>query len=177
RARPRVRRRRRATLLGGHLRGRDAGRAGPLRRGPAVRAVVRRGRPARRPSRDRIPRLRGVAGGSTRAAARAHAARAEASSGPLHRAAGTRMTSGVVLARTGASYRVHTDQGEVTATLRGRLKHKDDDRVVAGTVEDVEVRADLTAPISRGPPRRAVPARAPAAGGRVRRRAQPTAAN
>ena len=40
------------------------------------------------------------------------------------------MTSGVVLARTGASYRVHTDQGEVTATLRGRLKRRDDDRVV-----------------------------------------------
>ena len=64
------------------------------------------------------------------------------------------MTSGVVLARTGASYRVHTDQGEVTATLRGRLKHKDDDRVVAGDVVDLEVRADGTATISSVRPRR-----------------------
>lgn len=87
------------------------------------------------------------------------------------------MTSGVVLARTGASYRVHTEQGEVTATLRGRLKHKDDDRVVAGDVVDLEVRADRTATISRVRPRRSVLARRVAAGDRVGRRAQPIAAN
>jgi len=87
------------------------------------------------------------------------------------------MTSGVVLARTGASYRVHTDQGEVTATLRGRLKHKDDDRVVAGDVVELEVRADRTATISRVRPRRSVLARRAAAGDRIGRRAQPIAAN
>ena len=40
------------------------------------------------------------------------------------------MTTGVVLARTGSTYRVDTDRGEVTATLRGRLKHQDGDRVM-----------------------------------------------
>src|SRR2546427_10600606 len=35
--------------------------------------------------------------------------------------------------------RVHTDRGEVTATLRGRLKHQDGDRVVAGDVVDLDV--------------------------------------
>ncbi len=49
------------------------------------------------------------------------------------------MTTGVVLARTGSTYRVHTDRGEVTATLRGRLKHQDGDRVVAGDVVDLDV--------------------------------------
>jgi len=87
------------------------------------------------------------------------------------------VTSGVVLARTGSSYRVHTDQGEVTATLRGRLKHKDDGRVVAGDVVELEVRADRTATISRVRPRRSVLARRAAAGDRVGRRPQPIAAN
>src|SRR5256885_1232719 len=57
RARPGVRRRRRAGLLGGYLRGRDAGRARPLRRRVAVRVLVGRRRPAGRASRDRVPRL------------------------------------------------------------------------------------------------------------------------
>src|SRR2546427_10800480 len=35
--------------------------------------------------------------------------------------------------------RVHTDRGEVTATLRGRLKHQDGDRGVAGDVVDLDV--------------------------------------
>src|SRR5207247_1489770 len=47
--------------------------------------------------------------------------------------------TGVVLARTGSTYRVDTDRGEVTATLRGRLKHQDGDRVVAGDVVDLDV--------------------------------------
>ena len=44
------------------------------------------------------------------------------------------MTTGVVLARIGSTYRVHTGAVEVTAVLRGKLKHRDDDRVVAGDV-------------------------------------------
>ena len=40
------------------------------------------------------------------------------------------MTTGVVLARTGGTFRVHTAAGEIEAVLRGKLKHKDDDRVV-----------------------------------------------
>src|SRR3977135_580048 len=47
-------------------------------------------------------------------------------------------TTGVVLVRTGSAYRVHTEGGEVVATLRGKLKHRDDDRVVAGGVGGVE---------------------------------------
>ena len=37
------------------------------------------------------------------------------------------MTTGVVLVRTGSSYRVYTDAGEVTAVLRGKLRRRDDD--------------------------------------------------
>jgi ribosome biogenesis GTPase / thiamine phosphate phosphatase len=51
------------------------------------------------------------------------------------------VTTGVVLARTGSTYRVHTERGEVTATLRGRLKHQDGDRVVAGDVVELDVPA------------------------------------
>ncbi|HZI21941.1 MAG TPA: GTPase RsgA, partial [Gemmatimonadales bacterium] len=87
------------------------------------------------------------------------------------------MTTGVVLARTGSSYRVHTDAGEVAAGLAGRLKHRDDDRVVAGDVVELEVRADNTATIASVRPRRSVLARRAAAGDRVARRAQAIAAN
>ena len=38
------------------------------------------------------------------------------------------MTTGVVLARTGSAYRVHTSGGDVVATLRGKLKHRDESR-------------------------------------------------
>jgi ribosome biogenesis GTPase / thiamine phosphate phosphatase len=59
------------------------------------------------------------------------------------------MTTGVVLARTGATYRVHTSGGgAVTAVLRGKLKHRDDDRVVAGDVVELELHADGHATIS-----------------------------
>jgi ribosome biogenesis GTPase len=81
--------------------------------------------------------------------------------------------SGVVLVRTAGGYRVHTDEGEITATLRGKLKHKDDDRVVPGDV----VTLDGTA-ITEIRPRRTVLARRAVQGrGGGPRRAQPVAAN
>src|SRR5437660_7457945 len=83
------------------------------------------------------------------------------------------LSSGVVLVRTGSSYRVHTDQGEVTAVLRGRLRRRDDDRVVAGDVVELELRADGPATISGIRPRRSVLARR--AAGERRPRAQPPA--
>src|SRR5437660_12657658 len=84
------------------------------------------------------------------------------------------LSSGVVLVRTGSSYRVHTDRGEVTAVLRGRLRRRDDDRVVAGDVVELELRADGPATISRIRPRRSVLARR--AAGERSPRAQPLAA-
>jgi ribosome biogenesis GTPase len=85
------------------------------------------------------------------------------------------MMTGVVLARTGSGYRVDTAGGPVTAVLRGKLKHRDDDRVVAGDVVELELRADGDATISAVRPRRSVLARR-AAGERSPRR-QPIAAN
>src|SRR5438309_7296906 len=85
------------------------------------------------------------------------------------------LSSGVVLVRTGASYRVHTAGGEVTAVLRGRLRRRDDDRVVAGDVVELELRPDGPATISRIHPRRSVLARR--AAGQRSPRAQPLAAN
>src|SRR5207247_6217263 len=69
------------------------------------------------------------------------------------------MTTGVVLVRTGSAYRVQTEGGEVVAVLRGRLKHRDDDRVVAGDVVELELRADGHATISAVRPRKSVLAR------------------
>ena len=85
------------------------------------------------------------------------------------------MTTGVVLARTGSTYRVHTDTGEVTAVLRGKLKYRDDDRVVAGDVVDLELQSDGHATISGVRRRKSVLARR--AAGERRPRAQPIAAN
>jgi ribosome biogenesis GTPase / thiamine phosphate phosphatase len=85
------------------------------------------------------------------------------------------MTTGVVLARTGSSYRVHTGEGEVTAVLRGKLKHRDDYRVVAGDVVELELHPDGQATISRVRPRKSVLARR--APGERSPRAQPIAAN
>lgn len=84
------------------------------------------------------------------------------------------LESGVVLARTGGGYRVHTDAGEITATLSGKLKHKDDDRVVPG---DVVLLEGTT--ITGIRPRRSVLARRASQGssGAGPRRAQPIAAN
>jgi ribosome biogenesis GTPase / thiamine phosphate phosphatase len=85
------------------------------------------------------------------------------------------VTTGVVLARTGSTYRVHTDTGEVTAVLRGKLKHRDDDRVVAGDVVDLELQSDGRATISGVRRRKSVLARR--AAGERSPRAQPIAAN
>jgi ribosome biogenesis GTPase / thiamine phosphate phosphatase len=85
------------------------------------------------------------------------------------------MTTGVVLARTGSTYRVHTDTGEVTAVLRGKLKHRDDDRVVAGDVVDLELQSGSRATISGVRRRKSVLARR--AAGERSPRAQPIAAN
>jgi ribosome biogenesis GTPase len=85
------------------------------------------------------------------------------------------MITGVVLVREGGVYRVHTDAGEVTATLRGKLKHRDDDRVVPGDV----VELDSEGMITGIRPRRSVLARRAAQGGSGggARRSQPVAAN
>ena len=85
------------------------------------------------------------------------------------------MTTGVVLARTGSTYRVDTARGEVVAVLRGKLKHRDEGRVVAGDVVELEQRAGATARIAAVRPRRSVLARR-AAGERSPRR-QAIAAN
>jgi len=82
--------------------------------------------------------------------------------------------TGVVLVRVSGGYRVHTDAGEITATLKGKLKHKDDDRVVPG---DIVVLDGTT--IAEIQPRRSVLARRAAQGGAGGgpRRLQPVAAN
>ncbi|HEV8305352.1 MAG TPA: ribosome small subunit-dependent GTPase A [Gemmatimonadales bacterium] len=87
--------------------------------------------------------------------------------------------TGVVLVREGGVYRVHTEAGEVTATLRGKLKHRDDDRVVPGDVVDLDLHGDREAAITAIRPRRSVLARRAAQGGSGggARRAQPVAAN
>ena len=68
------------------------------------------------------------------------------------------LTNGVVLARTAGGYRVHTDAGEITATLRGKLKHRDTDRVVPGDIVVLEDRPSpksvRAAPYLRVAPRR-----------------------
>ncbi|MGH7548582.1 MAG: ribosome small subunit-dependent GTPase A [Gemmatimonadales bacterium] len=84
------------------------------------------------------------------------------------------MTIGVVLVRTGSTYRVHGDQGAITAVLRGRLKRRDDDRVVAGDIVELELRTDGPATITGVRPRRSVLARRAA---QRRPRAQAIAAN
>jgi ribosome biogenesis GTPase len=85
------------------------------------------------------------------------------------------ITTGVVLERTGSAYRVHTDGGEVLAELRGKLKHRDDDRVVAGDVVELDVQAGGHATIAAVRPRKSVLARR--AAGERSPRAQPIAAN
>jgi ribosome biogenesis GTPase len=85
------------------------------------------------------------------------------------------VTTGVVLARIGSTYRVHTDAGEVIAVLRGKLKLGDDHRVVAGDVVELELQAGGSARISRTRRRRSVLTRR--AAGERSPRAQPIAAN
>ena len=85
------------------------------------------------------------------------------------------VTTGVVLARAGSTYRVHTEGGERTAALRGKLKRRGDDRIVAGDVVELEVQPDGAATICGVRPRRSVLARRAAGEGRPR--PQPIAAN
>jgi ribosome biogenesis GTPase len=85
------------------------------------------------------------------------------------------VTTGVVLERTGSTFRVHTAAGEVTAVLRGKIKRRDDDRVVAGDVVELELHAADHATIAAVRPRRSVLARR--AAGERSPRAQPIAAN
>ena len=80
------------------------------------------------------------------------------------------LVNGVVLCRVAGAYRIHTDAGEITATLRGKLKYQDSDRVVPG---DVVVLEGTT--IADVQPRKSVLARRePGTGAR---RLQPVAAN
>ena len=85
------------------------------------------------------------------------------------------MTSGVVLSRSGSTYRVHVDGRELTATLRGKLKHQDDDRVVAGDVVELDLESQEAGAITAIRERRSVLARRAAGTGATR--AQPIAAN
>lgn len=85
------------------------------------------------------------------------------------------MTSGVVIAREGSTYRVHTPGGELTAVLRGKLKQKDDDRVTVGDVVELDVETDGGAAITAIQPRRSMLSRRAAGSGK--RRGQPIAAN
>jgi ribosome biogenesis GTPase len=80
---------------------------------------------------------------------------------------------GVVLGRSGATFRVRTEAGEVEAVLRGRLKHADDDRVVAGDVVDLRLHESGPAAITGVQGRRSLLTRREVGA----RRAQPIAAN
>src|SRR6266550_4156017 len=176
RARPRVLRERRPVLLGGDIRGRCPGCPGPVWCGAVVRTLVRRGRSSGRPPRDGLPVPGRDPRRRTHPPARPDVAGGEAASRRVHPIAGTRViTTGVVLVRTGSAYRVHTEGGEVVAVLRGKLKHRNDDRVVAGDVVELELQADGHATISAVRPRRSVLARR--AAGERSPRAQLIAAN
>src|SRR3989442_900851 len=179
-----VQRQGRSGVLGRQVRGRCAGCDRTLRRGPPLRALVRGGRSSGGARRDRVPRLGEDARRGVGTGARADAPGREATSRPLHRrdrrsrrgrGRAMALTTGVVLARVGSTYRVHADRGEVTAVLRGRLKRRDDDRVVAGDVVELELQPDGPATISAVRPRRSVLARR--AAGERSPRAQPLAAN
>jgi len=85
------------------------------------------------------------------------------------------VTTGVVIAREGSTYRVHTAAGETSAVLRGKLKQKDDDRVTVGDVVELDVDAAGAAAITAIQPRRSMLARRAAGSGK--RRGQPIAAN
>src|SRR5256886_4170484 len=157
RARPRVLRERRPVLLGGDIRGRCPGCPGPVWCGAVVRTLVQRGRSSGRPPRDGLPVPGRDPRRRTHPPARPDVAGGEAASRRVHPIAGTRViTTGVVLVRTGSAYRVHTEGGEVVAVLRGKLKHRDDDRVVAGDVVELELQADGHATISAVRPRKSV---------------------
>lgn len=83
----------------------------------------------------------------------------------------------MVLGRTGSTYRVRIGGREVEAVLRGKLKHRDDERVVAGDVVDLQLHPGGAATITAVRPRRSVLARREAGGRGAGRRPQPLAAN
>ena len=56
------------------------------------------------------------------------------------------MTTGVVIARTGGTFRVHVDGRELPAALSGKLKHANEDRVVVGDVVDLTLSPDGEGP-------------------------------
>jgi ribosome biogenesis GTPase / thiamine phosphate phosphatase len=81
------------------------------------------------------------------------------------------VTSGIVLAREGSQFRIRTEQGDVTATLRGRIK-RHDDRALPGDHVGLESSGSEWA-IATVEPRRNVLARREPGG----RRERPLAAN
>jgi ribosome biogenesis GTPase len=81
------------------------------------------------------------------------------------------VTKGVVLAREGSQFRVHTDGGDLTATIRGRVK-RHDDRALPGDQVRLEQSASGWAIASVEPRRNVLARREP--GGRKER---PLAAN
>jgi len=85
------------------------------------------------------------------------------------------VTSGVVLARSGSTYRVHAEGREIVATLRGKLKRKDDDRVVVGDVVEMDMESANSGAITGIKERRSVLQRR--AAGQGAGRSQPIAAN
>ncbi|MGH7645309.1 MAG: ribosome small subunit-dependent GTPase A [Gemmatimonadales bacterium] len=95
---------------------------------------------------------------------------------PARTASAPMEMAGVVLGRTGSTYRVRIGEREVEAVLRGRVKHRDDERVVAGDVVDLELHTGGATTITGVRPRRSVLVRREA-GGRAARRPQPLAAN
>jgi ribosome biogenesis GTPase len=82
--------------------------------------------------------------------------------------------AGVVLGRTGATLRVRVGEREVEAVLRGKMKHRDDERVVAGDVVELELHVSGAATITGVRARRSVLTRREAG---AARRSQPIAAN
>lgn len=82
--------------------------------------------------------------------------------------------AGVVLGRTGATLRVRVGEREIQAVLGGRMKHRDDERVVAGDVVELELHASGAATITGVRARRSVLTRREAG---AARRSQPIAAN
>jgi ribosome biogenesis GTPase len=100
----------------------------------------------------------------------------ESGKGEAGRGNGSANPVGVVLGRTGSTYRVRVGEREVEAVLRGRVKHRDDERVVAGDVVELELHGGGAVTITGVRPRRSVLARREAGGGGTRR-LQPLAAN
>src|SRR5439155_1396411 len=108
-----------------------AGAGRTLRGRAALHPLVRGGGPPRRPCRDRLPRVRADARGGARPAAGTHTARREGTPRRLRRSRGNgdagtgEGVTGVVLARTGSTYRVHAERGEITAVLRGKVEPRE----------------------------------------------------